>query len=56
MKRLIIGTVFAAIAAAWGGAVDAKTIGVALASDTNPFYIAMLKGIQMRAKHCARPT
>ena len=50
MKKLIIGTVFAAIAAAWSGAVDAKTIGVALASDTNPFYIAMLKGIQMRAK------
>lgn len=50
MKRLIIGTVFAVIAAAWSGAVNAKTIGVALASDTNPFYIAMLKGIQMRAK------
>ena len=50
MKRLIIGTIFAAIAAAWSGAVDAKTIGVALASDTNPFYIAMLKGIQMRAE------
>jgi len=50
MKRLIIGTVFAVIAAAWSGAVNAKTIGVALASDTNPFYIAMLRGIQMRAK------
>lgn len=29
-----------------------KTIGVALASDTNPFYIAMLKGVRARAaKH-----
>ncbi len=50
MKKLIIGTVLAVTAAAWSAAVDAKTIGVALASDTNPFYIAMLKGIQMRAK------
>ena len=32
------------------GAAHAKTIGVALASDTNPFYIAMLKGIEMRAE------
>ncbi len=50
MKKRIIGALLAATAAAWSGAVDAKTIGVALASDTNPFYIAMLKGIQMRAK------
>ncbi len=50
MKKLIIGALFAATAAAWSGAADAKTIGVALASDTNPFYIAMLKGIKMRAK------
>ena len=41
----------AAIAAfGLAGAVQAKTIGVALASDTNPFYIAMLKGIEMRAE------
>lgn len=50
MKKLITGTIFALAVAGWSGAVDAKTIGVALASDTNPFYIAMLKGIQMRAK------
>ncbi len=49
MKKLIIGALFAATAAGWSGAADAKTIGVALASDTNPFYIAMLKGIKMRA-------
>ncbi len=49
MRKLIIGAVLAATAA-WSGAADAKTIGVALASDTNPFYIAMLKGIQMQAK------
>ncbi|MFP6734620.1 MAG: substrate-binding domain-containing protein [Rhodospirillales bacterium] len=30
--------------------VNAKTIGVSLSSDTNPFYIAMLKGIKARAK------
>ncbi|MGY9002085.1 MAG: substrate-binding domain-containing protein [Rhodospirillales bacterium] len=29
--------------------LSAKTIGVSLSSDTNPFYIAMLKGIKMRA-------
>ena len=41
----------AAIAAiGLAGAAHAKTIGVALASDTNPFYIAMLKGIETRAK------
>lgn len=50
MKKLITGAVFALAVAGWSGAVDAKTIGVALASDTNPFYIAMLKGIQMQAK------
>lgn len=49
MRKLIIGAILAATAA-WSGAVDAKTIGVALASDTNPFYIAMLKGVQMQAK------
>ena len=46
MKKLITGTIFAMAVAGWSGVVDAKTIGVALASDTNPFYIAMLKGIQ----------
>ncbi len=39
----------ALLAAGWGGA-NAGTIGVALASDTNPFYIAMLNGMKKRAK------
>ncbi len=41
----------AAVAAILLAAVpaEAKTIGVALASDTNPFYIAMLDGIEKRA-------
>jgi ribose transport system substrate-binding protein len=50
MRKLIISALLAATAAAWSTGADAKTIGVALASDTNPFYIAMLKGIKMQAK------
>lgn len=46
MKKILA----VALIALWGGAVDAKTIGVSLASDTNPFYIAMLKGIEAKAK------
>lgn len=33
-----------------GAAAQGKVIGVSLASDDNPFYIAMLKGIRERAK------
>lgn len=33
-----------------GRTVQAEVLGVALASDTNPFYIAMRKGIENRAK------
>ena len=49
MKRLILAALCAIVAAGWSVASDAKTIGVALATDTNPFYIAMLKGIKTRA-------
>jgi ABC-type sugar transport system substrate-binding protein len=35
---------------AGGAAAQSKVIGVSLASDDNPFYIAMLKGIRDRAK------
>jgi ribose transport system substrate-binding protein len=49
MRKFIFATVIAASAAAFSGAAQAKTIGVALASDTNPFYIAMLRGIKARA-------
>jgi ABC-type sugar transport system substrate-binding protein len=47
MKKILIGIV---ASLAFMGAAEAKTIGVSLASDTNPFYIAMLKGMQDRAK------
>ncbi len=55
MRKTIISAAAAAVLAsglAFGtaGAAQAKTIGVALASDTNPFYIAMLKAIEARAK------
>ena len=49
MKKLMLATLCALILVGWQVQADAKTIGVALASDTNPFYIAMLKGIQKRA-------
>ena len=42
MKKLTAGLIGAAMLAAAPIAVEAKTIGVALSSDTNPFYIAML--------------
>ncbi len=51
MKRLLTTTAAAVLlaATAFTGA-KAGNIGVALASDTNPFYIAMLKGMEARAK------
>lgn len=53
MKRRFALTVssLALMLAAWPAAAQsAKTIGVALASDVNPFYIAMKRGIEARAK------
>ena len=52
MRKLLVtaAAALAAIGLAGAGAAAEKTIGVALASDTNPFYIAMLKGIETRAK------
>ena len=50
MKKLIISIFVIAIAMSWNAPSRAVTIGVALASDTNPFYIAMLKGMKIRAK------
>ncbi len=50
MKKLLLGLTGALLLAGWSVPVDAKTIGVSLSSDTNPFYIAMLKGIKARAK------
>ena len=49
-KVLAIAATVAAIGFAGAATAAEKTIGVALASDTNPFYIAMLKGIENRAK------
>lgn len=51
MKRFLTTTAAAVLlaATAFTGA-KAGNIGVALASDTNPFYIAMLKGMEARAK------
>ncbi len=50
MKKLLLSLTGALLLAAWSVPVGAKTIGVSLSSDTNPFYIAMLKGIKARAK------
>ncbi|MFQ5692038.1 MAG: substrate-binding domain-containing protein [Nitrospinota bacterium] len=50
-KRITAILGVAALLAMIGSASAAKkVIGLALASDTNPFYIAMRKGVQMRAK------
>jgi len=49
MKKLIVSLFAVLLLASISGVASAKTIGVALASDTNPFYIAMLKGIKARA-------
>ena len=50
MKRYLAAGIVGLFALSGAQSADAKTIGVALASDTNPFYIAMLKGIKTRAK------
>lgn len=50
MKRLVVTALSALMVTGWGATASAKTIGVALASDTNPFYIAMLKGMEERAQ------
>ncbi|SVC78643.1 uncharacterized protein METZ01_LOCUS331497, partial [marine metagenome] len=50
MKKILVTAIGLLFLAGGSSDVNAKTIGVALASDTNPFYIAMLKGIKARAK------
>ena len=50
MKKLLLAAIACAVPFMASGLAEAKTIGVALASDTNPFYIAMLKGIKIRGK------
>ena len=47
--RKFLAIAVAAWLAAGSGSANAGTIGVALASDTNPFYIAMLDGMKKRA-------
>ena len=49
MKRLLLATILALALSTGGAQAQTKTIGVSLSSDTNPFYIAMLKGIKKRA-------
>ena len=48
MRKFLAIAAAACLAAGWGSA-NAGTIGVSLASDTNPFYIAMLNGMKKRA-------
>ncbi len=52
MKKFVAAILFAALASlfAAGASAQSKIIGVSLASDDNPFYIAMLKGIRDKAK------
>lgn len=52
MKRFVIGmaTLVAVAAASPGAAQQKTTIGVSLPQDDNPFYIAMKRGIDARAK------
>lgn len=51
MKRLVMTAAAAAVAMGLGSlSAKAANIGIALSSDTNPFYIAMLKGMEKRAK------
>ena len=51
MKRFLKTAAAVLVATGVGGSgAKAANIGVALASDTNPFYIAMLKGMQKRAE------
>jgi ribose transport system substrate-binding protein len=51
MRKLFLGLAMSALIAGPAHAQAKKdvTLGVALASDTNPFYIAMRKGIETRA-------
>jgi ribose transport system substrate-binding protein len=50
MKRILMTAAAAFVAATLGSTgAQAANIGVALSSDTNPFYIAMLKGMKKRA-------
>lgn len=50
MKRLVMAAAAAAVAMGLGSVgTKAANIGIALSSDTNPFYIAMLKGMEKRA-------
>jgi len=50
MRNAIVIALCIVLAASGGAAAASRTIGVSLSSDTNPFYIAMLKGIEARAK------
>ena len=52
MKQVRMGLIGAALALALATTAKAEsiTIGASMASDDNPFYIAMLKGIEARAK------
>lgn len=51
MKRLVMTAAAAAVALGLGSVgAKAANIGIALSSDTNPFYIAMLKGMKKRAE------
>ena len=52
MKRLLFLAVALALTTAmpFGAHAQKKVIGLALASDTNPFYIVMRKGVLSRAK------
>jgi ribose transport system substrate-binding protein len=53
MKRLgvaLLAIIALGLGALQASAQDKKVIGLALASDTNPFYIVMRKGVEMRAK------
>ncbi len=49
MRKAFRVMICAAALTLGGGAAQAEVLGVALASDTNPFYIAMRKGIETRA-------
>lgn len=50
MKKFILAMAVALVMSNGAVHAESKTIGVALASHTNPFYIAMMKGIKLQAK------
>jgi ribose transport system substrate-binding protein len=52
MRKIVLGIIAAAFGVSVHGAAltQNKVIGVSLASDDNPFYIAMLKGMREKAK------